>query len=143
MSNSRLMSVAQHVQNVVMSCAQTVPAYETVRAHGMTNSTLCRWSTDQLLLLSWSTLRCTSRRRTAGGSNSPLSGLCSTDQVSVSELVDDADDALLTHLHATQSDSIISCFLCLVTVVIACDTDTMIENSFSTLKCSGIRWLHL
>ena len=34
------MSVAQHVQKVIMSCAQTVHGLRTLRAHGVTNSTL-------------------------------------------------------------------------------------------------------
>jgi len=37
---SNSMSVAQHVQKVIMSCAQTVHALRTMRAHGVTNSTL-------------------------------------------------------------------------------------------------------
>ena len=37
---SNRLSLSQHVQNVVMSCAQTVHALRTVRRHGMKNATL-------------------------------------------------------------------------------------------------------
>ena len=36
---SNRLSVSQHVQNVVMSCAQTVHALRTLRNHGVTNTT--------------------------------------------------------------------------------------------------------
>ena len=103
---SNRLSVNEHVQNVVMSCAQTVHALRTLRNHGVMDTTL------QIVFKSVAVAKlvyaasawygfCTAADRDrleAVIRRGIRSGLCSTDQLSVRELIHDADDSLFSQL---------------------------------------------
>jgi len=103
---SNRLSVSQHVQNVVMSCAQTVHALRTLRNHGVLNSTLqIVFKAVVIAKLVYAASAwygfCTAADRDrleAVIRRGIRSGLCSTDQLTVRELIYDADDALFSQV---------------------------------------------
>ena len=57
------------------------------------------------------------------------SGLCSIDQLSVTELIDDADDSLFSHLMDSENHVLHQLYsLCDVTLAMTCDLDIMIVD---------------
>jgi len=103
---SNRLSLSQHVQNVVMSCAQTVHALRTLCSHGMNNATL------QIVFKSVAVAKlvyaasawygfCTAADRDrleAVIRRGKRSGFCPVDQPTVREMVDDADDTMFSQL---------------------------------------------
>jgi len=95
---SNRLSFSQHVQNVVVSCAQTVHALRTLRNHGVMNTTL-QIVSSWLLLPSLFTLPVLGMAFARQPTEIVLrQSSCSIDQLSVRELIDDADDSLLSQL---------------------------------------------
>ena len=100
---SNRLSLSQHVQNVAMSCAQTVHALRTLRSHGVKNATL------QIVFKSVAVAKlvyaasawygfCTAADRDrlkAVIRRGKRFRFCCMDQPSVREMVDDADDSIL------------------------------------------------
>ena len=103
---SNRLSLSQHVQNVVMSCAQIVHALRTLRSHGVQNATL------QIVFKSVAVAKlvyaasawygfCTAADRDrleAVIRRAKRFGFCCMEQPSVREMVDDADDSMFSQL---------------------------------------------
>jgi hypothetical protein len=103
---SSTLSVTEHVSNVVSSCAQTVHALRTLRAHGMPVTTLhivFRSVVVAKLMYAASawygfTTAADQQRLDAVIRRGVRSGLCAGDQPPMSELVDMADESLFTKI---------------------------------------------
>jgi len=139
---SSSLSVSQHITNVVSSCTQTECA---LRAHGMSNATLhivYRSVIVAKLLYAASAWYGFStaddrHRLEAVIRRGIRCGLCPTDQLTVSELVDSADELLFAQilynhhvLHYT------NCFVSDVTAVMICEPGATTENS--TRRMAGL-----
>jgi len=103
---SNTLLVSQHITNVVSSCVQSEYARRTLRAHGMSNANLhivYRSVIVAKLLYAASAWYGFStaddrQRLEAVIRRGIRSGLCPTDQWTVSELVDTADESLFTQI---------------------------------------------
>ena len=103
---SSSLSVSQHVTNVVNSCAQTIYALRTLRAHGRKDSTLHMVYLSAIVakLLyaasAWYGFSTADDRQRLEAViwRGIRSKLCPTNQLTVRELVDDADESLFTNI---------------------------------------------
>ena len=135
MTISNTLSVSHHITNVVNLCAHC--ADHTLRAHGMSNATLhiVYRSVIVAKLLYAASARygfstADDRQRLEAVIRRGISsGLCPTDQLTVTELVDSADESLCTQTPYNHHVYYTNCFLSGVTAVMICEPGATTENS--------------